>query len=39
MLEDMVLMAVRDALDKASALQKDRLGAITGGMNIPGLGF
>ena len=39
MLEDMVLMAVREALDKAAALQKDRLGSVTGGMNIPGMGM
>ena len=39
MLEDMVLMAVREALEKAAVLQKDRLGAVTGNMNIPGLGM
>ena len=39
MLEDMVLMAVREALEKAGELQKERLGAVTGNVNIPGLGM
>ena len=39
MLEDMVLMAVREVLDKAGELQKERLGSVTGGMNIPGMGM
>jgi hypothetical protein len=37
LLEDMVLMAVREALAKAQELQKQRMSEITGGMNIPGL--
>lgn len=36
-LEDLVLAAVRDGLGKSSAMAKAELGAITGGMNIPGL--
>ena len=37
MLEDLVLAAVNEAMDKAQELATQRLGAITGGMNIPGL--
>ncbi len=37
MLEDLVLAAVNEAMDKAQELAGQRLGAITGGMNIPGL--
>ena len=37
MLNDLVLAAINDALDKAQELAQSRLGAITGGMNIPGL--
>ncbi len=37
MLEDLVLAAVNEAMDKARELASQRLGAITGGMNIPGL--
>jgi len=37
LLEDMILMAVREAMAKANELQRDRLGGLTGGMNIPGL--
>jgi DNA-binding YbaB/EbfC family protein len=35
MLQDLVLSAVKDAIEKAKALQGDRLGAITGGLNLP----
>jgi len=37
MLEDLVLVAINQALDKVDAISKDKLGALTGGMNIPGL--
>ena len=37
MLEDLVLAAVNEAMDKAQQLAAGRMGAITGGMNIPGL--
>ena len=37
LLNDLVLAAINDALDKAQELAQSRLGAITGGMNIPGL--
>ena len=36
-LEDLVLAAVNEAMDKAQELAGQRLGAITGGMKIPGL--
>jgi DNA-binding YbaB/EbfC family protein len=35
MLQDLVLSAVKDALDKAKELQQERLGAITGGLQLP----
>ena len=37
MLEDLVVTAVQDAMDKASKLAEDKMGALTGGMKIPGL--
>lgn len=37
MLEDMLLMAVREALSKSNELQQERMSSITGGMNIPGM--
>ena len=37
MLEDLVLAAVNEAMDKAQELAAKRLGAITGGLSIPGL--
>ncbi len=37
MLEDLVMVAVNDALKKADAESADKMGQITGGMNIPGL--
>ena len=37
MLEDLVLAAVNEAMDKAQELAAKRMEAITGGMNIPGL--
>ncbi len=40
MLEDLVLAAVTEALQKSNALQEERMGALTGGMGLPpGLGF
>ena len=35
MLQDLVVSAVTDAIEKAKALQGSRLGAITGGLNLP----
>jgi len=37
MLEDLISVAVKDAMEKASALSEQRMGALTGGMKIPGL--
>ena len=37
MLEDLVLAAVNEALNKAQELASQRMGAVTGGMRIPGL--
>ncbi len=36
MLQDLVLSAVREGQDKARALAEERLGAITGGLGLPG---
>ncbi len=37
MLEDMIVAAVREAMSKAADLAAERMGAITGGLGIPGL--
>jgi nucleoid-associated protein EbfC len=37
MLEDLVTAAIQDAMNKATQLSQDKLGALTGGMKIPGL--
>jgi len=37
MLEDLVLSAMNEALRKSKELAASRLGALTGGLNIPGL--
>jgi DNA-binding YbaB/EbfC family protein len=37
MLEDLISAAIRDAMTKAAALGEEKMGAITGGMKIPGL--
>jgi DNA-binding YbaB/EbfC family protein len=40
MLQDLVLTAVNDALGKAEEMAEERLGGLTGGLNLPpGLGF
>jgi len=36
-LQDMVLAAVNEALERSRALATERMGALTGGLNIPGL--
>ena len=38
MLQDLVVAAVNEAIDASQKLAADRLGALTGGINIPGLG-
>ena len=37
LLQDMVLAAVNDALNQSQAMAAERLGAITGGLKIPGM--
>lgn len=37
MLEDLLKVAANDALAKANALAKEKMGAVTGGLSIPGL--
>ena len=39
MLEDFLTIAFNDALAKANDAMESRMNAVTGGMNIPGLGF
>jgi DNA-binding YbaB/EbfC family protein len=37
MLQDLVLAAVNEALEKAQTLANERLGAVTGGLKLPGM--
>jgi nucleoid-associated protein EbfC len=37
MLQDLVVTAVRDAIEKSQAIREERMKALTGGLNIPGL--
>lgn len=37
MLEEMLTIAINDALSKASELANQRMGALTGGLGIPGM--
>ena len=37
MLQDLITAAVNEAMDTAQKLASDKMGAITGGLNIPGL--
>ena len=37
MLQDLVLAAVNEGLEKAQKMVSDRMSSVTGGMNIPGL--
>lgn len=39
MLQDLIMAAISDASDRASELQSQSFGAITGGLNLPGLGL
>ena len=39
MLEDLVVAAVRQAAENAEAEGSERMKAVTGGLNLPGLGF
>jgi nucleoid-associated protein EbfC len=36
-LEDMILAAINEAMNNAEALSQEKMGALTGGLNIPGL--
>jgi nucleoid-associated protein EbfC len=37
MLEDLITAAIQDAMAKAAATAEEKMGALTGGMKIPGL--
>ncbi len=37
MLQDLLITAIREAEQKADDLRKERLGPVTGGLNMPGL--
>jgi hypothetical protein len=37
MLQDMILAAVNEAIERSQGLAADRMSALTGGLNIPGL--
>lgn len=37
MLEDLVLAAMSDALEQVQSFQAENIGALTGGLNIPGM--
>jgi len=37
MLEDLIMAAVNDAMKKVKSLFKDKMGQVTGGLNIPGM--
>lgn len=39
MLQDLIMAAIGDAADRAAELQSKSFGAITGGLNLPGLGL
>ena len=37
LLQDLVLTAINDAMEKSQQLASEKMGAVTGGLNIPGL--
>ncbi len=37
MLQDLILAAVNEAIERSQKLASDRMGALTGGLNVPGL--
>ncbi len=37
MLEDLILTALKDASDKSTKMTEEKMKAVTGGMNIPGM--
>ena len=38
-LEDLVAAALRKALESSKALRKTEMSKVTGGLNLPGMGF
>jgi DNA-binding YbaB/EbfC family protein len=38
MLQDLVLAAVRESLEKARKMQQEKMGGLTGGLGLPGFG-
>ena len=36
-LEDLITAAIQDAMDRATAVAEEKMGALTGGIKIPGL--
>lgn len=36
-LEDLITVAIQDAMNRANAMAEEKMGALTGGMRIPGL--
>ena len=36
-LEDLITVAIQDAMNRANALAEEKMGALTGGLRIPGL--
>ncbi len=38
MLQDLIVAAVNDAIERSQQLAADRMGAVTGGLGLPGLG-
>ena len=37
MIEDLILVAINQAIEKVDSISKEKMGSLTGGMNIPGL--
>ena len=36
-LEDLIVVAINDAIQKVDDISKEKMGSVTGGMNVPGL--
>jgi DNA-binding YbaB/EbfC family protein len=39
MLQDLIIAAVNEAVDKSQEMASEQMSGLTGGLNIPGLGF
>ena len=37
MLEDLILVAINNAIKEVDTISKEKMASVTGGMNIPGL--